>query len=66
MFPVYGGTCLSREALHTWVEKFSQGRSNVADDDRSGAEVIEITVKRILCCAIRRTGKAMGQVYQYW
>jgi hypothetical protein len=22
MFPVYGGKCLSRKAVHNWVEKF--------------------------------------------
>jgi hypothetical protein len=27
------------------------------------AEVAETTVKRILCCGFRRTGKAMGQVF---
>jgi hypothetical protein len=32
MFPVYGGRCLARTALHNWIEKFSQGRSKVADD----------------------------------
>jgi hypothetical protein len=26
MFPVGGGKCLSRKAVHNWVEKFSQGR----------------------------------------
>jgi hypothetical protein len=25
MFPVYGGKCLSRKAVRSWVEKFSQG-----------------------------------------
>jgi hypothetical protein len=30
MFPVYGGKCLSRKAVHNWVKKFSQGRSKVA------------------------------------
>jgi hypothetical protein len=33
MFPVYGGKCLSRKGFHNWVEKFSQGRSKVADDE---------------------------------
>jgi hypothetical protein len=66
MFPVYGGKSLSRKAVHNWVEKFSQGRSKVADDDRAGAEVAETTVKRLLCCMFQRTGKAMGQVYQCW
>jgi hypothetical protein len=31
-----------------------------------GAEVAETTVKRLLCCGFRRTGKAMGQMYQCW
>jgi hypothetical protein len=26
----------------------------------------ETTIKRFLCCGFRRTGKAMGQVYQCW
>jgi hypothetical protein len=29
-------------------------------------EVTEKTVKRLLCCVFRRTGKAMGRVYQCW
>jgi transposase len=66
MFPVYGGKCLSRKAVHNWVEKFSQGRSKVTDDARPGAEVSEKTVKRVLCCGFRRTDKAKGQVYQCW
>jgi hypothetical protein len=28
--------------------------------------VAETTVKILLCCGFRRTGKAMGQVYQCW
>jgi hypothetical protein len=31
MFPVYGGKCLSRKAVHNWVQKFSQGRLIIAD-----------------------------------
>jgi transposase len=31
--------CLSRKAVHSWVEKFSQGRSKVADDARPGHPV---------------------------
>jgi hypothetical protein len=33
MFPVYDGKCLSRKAVHNWVEKFSQGRSKVAGNE---------------------------------
>jgi hypothetical protein len=64
MFSVYGGKCLSRKAVHNWVEKFPEGRSKVADDARPVAEVAETTVKKTLRCGFRRPGKAMGQVYQ--
>jgi hypothetical protein len=53
----------SRKALHIFVEKFLQGRSKVAGDARPVAEVAETTVKRLLCCGFRRTGKAMGQCW---
>jgi hypothetical protein len=33
IFPVYDGRSLSRKAVHNGVEKFSQGRSKVADDE---------------------------------
>jgi hypothetical protein len=36
-FPVYGGKCLTRKAVHNCVEKFSQERSKVADDARPGS-----------------------------
>jgi transposase-like protein len=45
MFPIYGAKCLSSKSVHSWVEKFSQRRSKVADDARRGAEVDETTVK---------------------
>jgi hypothetical protein len=66
MFPVYDAKCLLGKAVHKWVEKFSQGRSKVADDARPRTEVAQTTVKRLLCCGFRRTGKATGQVYQCW
>jgi hypothetical protein len=66
IFSLYVGKCLSPKAVHNWVEKHSQGRSKIADDARPGAEVVEATVKRLLCCGFRRTGKAMGQVCLCW
>jgi hypothetical protein len=36
IFPVYGGKCLPRKAVHNCVEKFSQGHSKVADGARPG------------------------------
>jgi hypothetical protein len=53
--PVYGGKCLSRKAVHIWVEKFCEGHSKAADDARPGAEVAEITVRRLLCCGFGTT-----------
>jgi hypothetical protein len=49
MLPAYGGKCLSRKAVHNWVEKFSQGRWKVADDARPGRffqSAIEATVRQ--------------------
>jgi hypothetical protein len=50
IFPAYGGKCSSRKAVHNWVEKFSQGRSNVSDDARPSRTVdiaTEATVQRV-------------------
>jgi hypothetical protein len=64
MFPVYVGKCLPCKAVHNWVEKLSQGRLKVTDDAQPVAEVAETTVEGLLCCGFRRSGKAMGHVYQ--
>jgi predicted Fe-S protein YdhL (DUF1289 family) len=37
MFPVYGGKCLSRNAVYKGDDKFCQGCSKVADDE-TGAQ----------------------------
>jgi transposase len=48
MFPVYSAKCLSRKTVHNWVEKFSQGRSKVAVDDRRPVRIVtESTVQRV-------------------
>jgi transposase len=50
IFPVYSGKYLSLKAVHNWVEKFSQGRSKVADDARPGRPVeiaTEATAQRV-------------------
>jgi transposase len=43
MFLVYSEKCLSRKAVHNWVKKFSQGRSKVTDDARTGRLVETVT-----------------------
>jgi transposase len=50
MFPIFGGKCLSRKAVHNWVDTFSQERSKVADDARQGRPLeiaTEATVQRV-------------------
>jgi transposase len=50
MFPVYREKCLSHKAVHNWVEKFSQGRSKVANDVQPGRlveTVTEATVQQV-------------------
>jgi hypothetical protein len=32
MLPLYGGKCLLRKEVHSWVKKFSQGYSKVTND----------------------------------
>jgi transposase len=49
MRPVYGGKFLSCKAVHNWVEKFSQGRSKVADDARPGRPVEIATEAAVQC-----------------
>jgi transposase len=44
IFLVYGGKCLLRKSVHIWVQKFSQGRSKVADDARPG-RLVEIATE---------------------
>ncbi|BFZ08992.1 hypothetical protein BsWGS_12031 [Bradybaena similaris] len=39
MFPIYADKCLSRKVVHSWVEKFSQGRSKIVDEIQSGHPV---------------------------
>jgi hypothetical protein len=50
MFPVYGEKSLSHKDVHNRVEKFSQGRSEVADEDWPGRPVeiaTETAVQRV-------------------
>jgi transposase len=50
IFPVYDGQCLSPKAVHSWVQKFSQRRSEVTDDVRPGRPVqtaTEAAVQRV-------------------
>jgi hypothetical protein len=43
--------------------KFTFGGKHFADDEEAETEVLK-WLRKLLCCGFRRTGKAMGQVYQ--
>ena len=32
MLSMYGEHCLSRQAVHSWVQKFSEGRTSIEDE----------------------------------
>ena len=36
MLPMYGEDCLSRQAVHNLVQKFSEGRTSIEDEHRVG------------------------------
>ena len=36
MLPMYGEHCLSRQAVHNWVQTFSEGRTSIEDEHRVG------------------------------
>jgi len=39
MLTMYGEHCLSRQAVHNWVQKFSEGRKSIEDEHRAGRPV---------------------------
>ena len=39
MLSMYGEHCLSRQAVHNWVQKFSEGRTSIKDKHRAGRPV---------------------------
>jgi len=36
---MYSEHCLSRQAVHNWVQKFPEGRTSMEDDHRAGQPV---------------------------
>ena len=39
MLPMYGEHCLSSQAVHNWVQKFSEGWTSIEDEHRAGRPV---------------------------
>jgi hypothetical protein len=59
MFPVYGGKCLSRKAVHNWVEKFSQLRSKVSHDETEVRKWLR-QQSILLCCGVSKHWQSDG------
>ena len=36
ILPMYGEHCLSRQAVHNWVQKFSEGQTSIEDEHWAG------------------------------
>ena len=39
MLPMYDEHCLSHQAIHNWMQKFSEGRTSIEDEHRAGRPV---------------------------
>jgi len=44
---MYGEHCLSRQAVHNWVQKFSEGRTSIEDEHRA-SRLVEIATPETL------------------
>ena len=64
MLPMYGEHCLSRQAVHNWVQKFSEERTSIEDVHRVGRPVgiaTPATLQRIEDL-IRADGRVISDV----
>ena len=47
MLPMYGEHCLSRQAVHNWVQKFLEGQTSIEDKRRAGRPVEIATLETL-------------------
>ena len=47
LLPMYGEHCLSSQAVHNWVQKFSEGRTSIEDEHRAGRPVEIATPEKL-------------------
>ena len=64
MLPMYGEHCLSRQAVHNWVQKFSEGPTSIEDKHQSSARVVPTATKRIFHRRFPGTCETVGQVFK--
>ena len=65
MLPMYGEHCLSRQAVHNWVQKFSEGRTSIEDEHRAVRAWFPTATKRIFRRRFTGTCEMVGQVFKY-
>ena len=51
MQPVYGHKCFNLSVVKRWCRKFSNGRTSLVDNKRSGLEKLEKQASKNLCIA---------------
>ena len=64
MLPMYGEHCLSRRAVHNWVQKFSEGLSWRSCSWKNSARVVPTATKRIFRRRFPGTCETVGQVFK--
>ena len=64
MLPMYGEHWLSRQAVHNWVQNFSEGRTSIEDEHQSSARVVPTTTKRSFRRRFPGTCETVGQVFK--
>ena len=62
MLPMYGEHCLSLQAVHNWVQKFSERRTSIEDGSVS---VVPVATTRILRRRSPGTCETVGQVFKF-
>ena len=71
MLPMYREHCLSRQAVHNWVQKFSEGRTSIEDGHRAGRPVEIATPETLqsvedIIRACREEGHRRRCSNRYW
>ena len=68
MRPMYGEHWMARQAVHNWVQKFSEGRTSIEDEHRVGRitfrDYVPTATKRIFRRRFPGTCETVGQVFK--
>jgi hypothetical protein len=65
MLPMYGEHCLSRQAVHNCVHKFSEERTSIKDEHRVGRPVEIATPAKNFMPQVSRDCEMVGKVFKF-